>query len=89
MQELNKALVYLNKNLLLCFHLCVCTLLLTIWKNANYDVYFDQFQAFYGFMPKGCPPPRGIVTLQFRPCEVSCTFRVSFISCMAKYGHMM
>lgn len=21
-------------------------LLLTIWKNANYDVYFDQFQAF-------------------------------------------
>ena len=31
---------------LLRVHFVIFSFLLTIWKNANYDVYFDQFQAF-------------------------------------------
>ena len=57
-----------------------CKLWCVFWSVSSLFMAFE-------FMLKGCPPPRGIVTLQFRPCEVSCTFRVSFISCMAKYGH--
>ena len=59
-----------------------CKLWCVFWSVSSLCMAFE-------FMLKGCPPPYGIITLQYRPCEVTCTFCVFFISCMAKYGHVM
>ena len=61
MQELNKALVYLNKNLLLCFHLCVCTLLFFCWQYGRMQTMMCiliSFKPFYGLWihAEGLPP---------------------------------